>query len=172
VSVRASWRRRYLLASSFAVLSLLSSCSDRSPVSPVPESPASDDERDALLSRMHRGVGLWVGNTAWLRRDGIVAVWVEALCRPGYEVQESGPLSLTQKQGQREAYGEVFLRVHLGGCSGQWEHEIARVQQIEPPRFRPGTARVSVTFAVAPSSDPDSPQQVSVVKEITIRPVH
>lgn len=175
MSAASSWRRRLVVASSFAPLAfLLSSCSDTSPVSPVAEDPASYKEADAfLMSRTHLLVGLRVGHTGWLRRDGIVSVRVEALCRPGYEVQESGPLSLTQQQGQGEAYGEGFARVQLGGCSGQWEPGFVRVQQFEEPKFREGLARASMTFAVVSSSDPEgNPHQVSVVKEITIRRVH
>jgi hypothetical protein len=174
VSAAFSWRRLFLVASSFAPLTfLLSSCSDTTPVSPTAEGPLPYEEGDAMLTRTNLLVGLRVGHTGWLRRDGIVSLRVAALCRPGYEVQESGPLSLTQRQGQREAYGERFLRVPLGGCSGQWEHEIVRVEQFEEPRFRQGTARVSVTLAVVQSSDPGGiPHQVTVVKEIRIRRVH
>ncbi|HEX2249981.1 MAG TPA: hypothetical protein VHH32_06500 [Gemmatimonadales bacterium] len=146
---------------------LVSSCSDSTPVSPVADEPGGTN-----LNQSSRIVGLYVGHTGWLRRDGIVSVRVEAFCRPGYEVAEAGPLSLTQRQGDREAYGEGFAQVQLGGCSGQWENGIVRVQQFEEPRFRPGSARVSMTFAVVQSSDPDNIQQVSVVKEITIRRVH
>lgn len=161
---------RFLLPSAFGSLTILVSSCDNSPVSPT-ERPAIDAPGENL-SQTHPIVALRVGHTGWLRRDGIVAVRVQAFCRRGFQVAESGPFALTQPQGEREAYGEYFLRLHLGGCSGEWEQEMARVVQFEEPSFRPGPARVSVTFAVVPSSDPEgSPHQVSVVQEITIRPV-
>jgi hypothetical protein len=167
------WLRPQVLAGAFlAVAIVLSSCSENSPASPTKERTTFGSQAQPALdvSAQGRIVALEVETRARFRRDGTLEVRIWALCRTGYEVAESGPLSVTQPQGEREAYGEGFLRAQLGGCSGRWEGERVVVQQFEEPRFRSGPARVSVTFAVVESDDPDgNPHQVSVVKQLSIR---
>jgi hypothetical protein len=163
--------RSYWAAALLPVALLLSSCSENMPVSPTTESPALDQrEPDLDLNAGRRVVALRVANKATLRPNGEVAVRVRAFCRRGYQITESGPLSLTQIQGEREAYGEGFLQLQLGGCSGRWEQGTVVVRQFEEPQFRRGPARVSVTFAVVRSDDPEGePVQVVVVKQLRIR---
>jgi hypothetical protein len=168
LSASSAWSRRYLVASAVtAIAILLSSCSESNP-GPLAES--SEEQEQLGAAGAHPIVRLRVGDNGWLLKSGKVRVRVSAFCQQGYQVAESGPLSLTQRQGRREAYGEVFLQLQLGGCSGEWEEERAVLQQFEEPSFRPGRGRVSVTFAVVRSDDPEgTPHQVSIVKEVRIR---
>jgi hypothetical protein len=142
------------------VIVLLSGCSERDPAAPTVDDP------EFLRKSLRGKVALEIQDRARLLADGNIVVHVRALCPKGYQVQESGPLSVTQGS----AYAEGFARVQLGGCSGHWESGkvLARRFDASDPSFQRGAAQVSMTFTAEKANDPNVVDGVSVVKQIIL----
>ena len=128
----------------FVLLVLLSSCSDQAPMSPTAEAPGSTPVIEAVAAGK---ISIKVAHTAQLSSDGnVIVIGVRTVCPSGYLRQEEGQLEITQ--GFASGGGSVGL-----GCTGRWQSQNVRVEAFGTP-FRPGRARVQVTFAAVDPNDP------------------
>jgi hypothetical protein len=154
---------RSLGVSALALIALffLSSCSDGTPISPT-----SDLSREpSFTAKPLRGkVAIKVAHKAKILSNGNVEIGVRAVCPRGYVREESGGLRIDQGF----ASGEGSVQLQLGGCTGRWQSGTTVVFSFSETPFRPGRARVSVTFTVVNPNDPDGEHPFASVDQ-TVR---